>query len=106
MIRNAYSKTSVPSGSICLSFRRVSLHLSPLAAGLPHASASSAAPNPSGWLEAKAAVVFLSRCHDCFPLTYKRGMELMRRLEETLIAAQVTSSPFSLLRKHDGISLG
>ena len=61
-------------------------------AGLPSAAAAAAAPNPSAWLGAKAAVVFLSRCHYSFPITYKRGVELMRRLEDALAAAQVRSA--------------
>ncbi|OEH74482.1 hypothetical protein cyc_08950 [Cyclospora cayetanensis] len=59
-----------------------------LVQSLPHASAATSAPDPSSWLAAKAAVVFLSRCHDSFPLTYKRGVELMRRLSDALTAAQ------------------
>ncbi|KAL8436103.1 hypothetical protein Efla_002093 [Eimeria flavescens] len=80
-----------------------------LVQSLPQASAAGEAANPSAWLETKAAVVFLSRCHDSFPLTCRRGAELIKRLEDTLVAAQAwnwkdvslsASSIVKVLTKH------
>lgn len=65
--------------------------------GLPAASVTAATPGASSasqWVETKAVVVFLSRCHVHFPLTYKRGVELMGRLQHVVELAQVCLAAF------------
>ncbi|EPR64801.1 transcription factor/nuclear export subunit 2 [Toxoplasma gondii GAB2-2007-GAL-DOM2] len=79
-----------------------------LVQGLPDPSATTASSaSPSQWMAAKAVVVFLSRCHANFPLSYKRGVELMARLEHLVELAQawgwkdVSLSASSILKTLD-----
>ncbi|CBZ53804.1 hypothetical protein NCLIV_035850 [Neospora caninum Liverpool] len=79
-----------------------------LVQGLPEPSASAeSSASPSQWMAAKAVVVFLSRCHANFPLSYTRGVELMTRLEHVVELAQawgwkdVSLSASSILKTLD-----
>ncbi|KEP66838.1 UNVERIFIED_CONTAM: hypothetical protein HHA_270930 [Hammondia hammondi] len=79
-----------------------------LVQGLPDPSATTgSSASPSQWMAAKAVVVFLSRCHANFPLSYKRGVELMARLEHLVELAQawgwkdVSLSASSILKTLD-----
>ncbi|PFH35741.1 hypothetical protein BESB_053920 [Besnoitia besnoiti] len=79
-----------------------------LVQGLPGPTVTSdSSASPSQWMGAKAVVVFLSRCHAHFPITHKRGVELMSRLEHAVELAQawgwkdVSLSASSILKTLD-----